>query len=221
MEAKDHIPLLYHKPSEAEILQRSEALLTCMKLRRSVRYFSDEAVPKELILQLLQIAGSAPSGANKQPWHFVAVSNPTLKKQIREAAEKEEYLNYHGRMSDEWLDDLKAFGTDWHKPFLETAPWLIIVFKKPYDLDGDQQVKNYYVSESVGIASGFLISAIHQVGLVTLTHTPSPMNFLERLLDRPKNEKAYLLLPVGYPAEDCLVPNIQRKDKEDIISFLE
>ena len=221
MEAKDHILLPYHKPSEAEILQRSEALLTCMKSRRSVRYFSDESVPKEIIRQLLKIAASAPSGANKQPWHFVAVSDPNLKKEIREAAEKEEYLNYHGRMSDEWLKDLKIFDTNWQKPFLETAPWLIIVFKKPYDLDGEQQAKNYYVSESVGIASGFLISAIHQVGLVTLTHTPSPMNFLERLLDRPKNEKAFLLLPVGYPSQDCLVPNIQRKGEEDVISFLE
>jgi nitroreductase len=189
-----------------------------MNKRRSVREFSDKAVPMEVIENIIKTASSAPSGAHKQPWTFCVVRNPDIKKQIRTAAEKEEYINYNGRMSEEWLDDLKVFGTDWHKPFLEIAPYLIIVFKKAYDLnDNGEKLKNYYVNESVGIACGFLISAIHQAGLITLTHTPSPMNFLEKILNRPKNERAFLLLPVGYPAENAEVPVLKRKDLEEVM----
>ena len=164
-------------------------------------------------------ASSAPSGAHKQPWTFCAVSNPKLKSIIRKAAEDEEYTNYNGRMGEEWVKDLEKLETDWNKPFLEDAPWLIIVFKKVHDLVDGQKKKNYYVNESVGIASGFLISAIHNAGLVTLTHTPSPMNFLEKILERPKNERAFLLLPVGYPEKDITVPDLTRKKLSDVSKF--
>ena len=189
--------------------------------RRSVREFSDRPIPREWIEQLISNASSAPSGANKQPWTFCAVSNPDLKRQIRAAAEKEEFENYHGRMSEDWLDDLKQFGTDWHKPFLEIAPWLIIVFRKAYDVVDGQRQKNYYVQESVGLACGFLLTAIHNAGLVSLTHTPSPMNFLQTLLHRPENEKPYLLIPVGYAADDAMVPDIQRKPLGEVSLFYE
>ena len=165
------------------------------------------------------MASTAPSGAHKQPWHFCVVSNPDLKKQIRAAAEKEEYDSYHGRMNDEWVKDLEPLGTDWHKPFLEIAPYLIIVFKKSYNVDNGQKSQNYYVNESVGIACGFLLTAIHQAGLVALTHTPSPMNFLSKLLERPTNEKPFLLVPVGYPAEECYVPDIKRKPLDQVMDL--
>jgi iodotyrosine deiodinase len=202
-------------------LRGSQAFYDFMELRRSVRSFSDKDVPKAVIEQLILAASSAPSGAHKQPWTFCAVNSLELKKQIRIAAEQEEYANYNGRMSETWLEDLKPFGTDWQKSFLEIAPWLIIIFKKVYDIDeqGAQQ-KNYYVTESVGIAAGFLIAAIHHAGLVTLTHTPSPMNFLQKILHRPENERPFLLLPVGYPAEGVEVPNIRRKDLEEMSVFL-
>lgn len=191
-----------------------------MDQRRSVRTFSSAPVDKAIIESLIRTASTAPSGAHKQPWTFCAVSNPAVKASIRKAAEVEEYENYHGRMSDEWLDDLQAFGTDWKKPFLEVAPWLIVIFKKAYDLNADgSKAKNYYVNESVGIAAGFLISAIHKAGLVTLTHTPSPMNFLQKVLDRPDNERPFLLLPVGYPADDAVVPVLKRKTLEEISVF--
>jgi nitroreductase len=169
---------------------------------------------------LIATAATAPSGAHKQPWHFCVVSDSAIKAQIRQAAEREEYENYHGRMSDEWLDDLQPFGTDWHKPFLTEAPHLIVVFKKPYEVDADgQRHKNYYVNESVGIACGLLITAIHNAGLVTVTHTPSPMNFLQRILNRPENERAYLLLPVGRPAAGARVPDIERKGVEEVLTW--
>ena len=164
-------------------------------------------------------ASSAPSGANKQPWTFCAVRDPAVKHRIRVAAEQEEYESYHGRMSQEWLDDLAPLQTDWHKPFLEIAPWLIIVFKKAYDLDDTGRHKNYYVTESVGLACGFLLTAIHQAGLVALTHTPSPMNFLQDILQRPENERPFLLIPVGYPAADARVPDIRRKSAEEVIVY--
>ncbi|MEL6652980.1 MAG: nitroreductase family protein, partial [Bacteroidota bacterium] len=174
------------------------------------------------IENILKSASTAPSGAHKQPWTFCVVGNPDLKKQIREAAEKEEYTNYNGRMSDSWLEDLQPFGTDWHKPFLEIAPWLIIVFKRAYEFGEDgEKLNNYYVNESVGLATGFLLQAIHQAGLVALTHTPSPMNFLTKLLERPSNERSYLLIPVGYPAENAQVPVLERKPIEDISVFYE
>lgn len=181
-----------------EMLERSQAYFQHLDHRRSVREFSDRPVAREVIENIIKTASTAPSGAHKQPWNFCVVSDPEIKSKIREAAEKEEYENYHGRMSDDWLEDLKAFGTDHIKPFLEIAPYLIIVFKKAYDLgeDGEKQ-KNYYVNESVGLAAGMLISAIHNAGLVTLTHTPSPMNFLQKVLGRPANERPFLLLQIG------------------------
>lgn len=204
------------------IIERSEELYQLMDQRRSIRYFSDQDIPKEVIANLLKIASSAPSGAHKQPWTFCAVSSKDLKAKIRAAAEKEEYENYNGRMSEDWIKDLEPFDTNWEKEFLETVPWLIIVFKKAYELDTEgQKLKNYYVNESVGIATGFLLAAIHELGLVSLTHTPSPMNFLEKLLDRPSNERAYMLIPVGYPTDDAVVPDLKRKELEDIALFLE
>ena len=206
------------KYDEAEVIMRSQTFYENMVKRRSVREFSDKSVPFEVIENIIKTAAAAPSGAHKQPWSFCVVADPEIKKQIRTAAEKEEFINYNGRMSDEWLEDLKVFGTDWHKPFLEDAPYLIIVFKKAYDLNVQgEKLKNYYVNESVGIASGFLITAIHNAGLITLTHTPSPMNFLEKILNRPKNERAFLLLPVGYPAENAVVPNLKRKKLEAVL----
>jgi iodotyrosine deiodinase len=215
------IPLIYQKPSEAGILDKAQHFRDTMEARRSVRFFSDEQVPKQVIENIIMTASSAPSGAHKQPWTFCAVSDKSLKSQIRIAAEKEEYDNYHGRMSEDWLKDLEVFETDWHKEFLDTAPWLIIVFKKAYNVDNDHKSKNYYVNESVGIACGFLISAIHMAGLVTLTHTPSPMNFLQNILNRPDNERPFLLLPVGFPAENVSVPNIIRKTSDEAIIYFE
>ena len=219
MKKEEFIPLQSQKLSEKEVIAKSENYYKKISKRRSVRDFSDKEIPREVIESILKAAGSAPSGANKQPWTFCVISNTELKSEIRRLAEIEEYENYHGRMSDSWKEDLEHLGTDHIKEFLEIAPYLIVVFKKNYDLDEDEnKSKNYYVNESVGIACGFLITAIHQAGLVTLTHTPSPMKFLQTALGRPKNEKAYLLLPVGYPAKDCKVPDLKRKNL-DKISF--
>ncbi|GAB3197320.1 nitroreductase [Pontibacter aydingkolensis] len=214
----------YHpaKLSEAETQDKAAAYYKLMDSRRSVREFSDKRVSREVIENLILTASTAPSGAHKQPWTFCAISATALKKQIREAAEKEEFESYNGRMTPEWLEDLAPLGTDWQKPFLEVAPWLIIVFKKIYDVKEDGSKRNnYYVSESVGIACGFLISAIHQAGLVTLTHTPSPMNFLTKLLNRPANERPYLLLPVGYAADNVLVPDLERKPLQEVSEWYE
>jgi nitroreductase len=214
------IPYHYERLNPKEVLEKISAFSKTMLLRRSIRYFDDTAVDIEVIKSLINVAHHAPSGANKQPWHFCIVSDPDIKKKIRIAAEQEEYENYHGRMSQEWLDDLKPFDTNWEKPFLEIAPHLIVVFKKTYNLDdANQKTKNYYVMESVGIACGFLIAAIHMAGLVTLTHTPSPMNFLQTILGRPENEKPFLLLPVGYPAQDATVPNITKQRLEEVITI--
>jgi len=203
--------------AKEEMLQRSREFYQYMDKRRSVREYSDKPVPLEVIENIIMSASTAPSGAHKQPWTFCVVSDPKIKAQIRIAAEQEEYENYHGRMSEEWLKDLQVFGTDWHKPFLETAPYLIILFKKAYDLENEQRRKNYYVNESVGIAAGFLLAAIHNAGLIALTHTPSPMNFLQKILNRPENERAFLLIPIGYPAEDAQVPELTRKSKEEVL----
>lgn len=204
----------------AEMLKRSEAYYQWMNQRRTLREFSDRPVPLAVIENIIMTASTAPSGAHKQPWTFAVVVDPAIKAQVRQAAEQEEHENYHGRMSDEWLEDLQPFATDWHKPFLELAPYLIVVFRKAYDLlpDGTQR-KNYYVQESVGIACGILLAAIHHAGLVALTHTPSPMNFLQNILQRPENERPLLLIPVGYPADDAQVPNLQRKEKADIMTI--
>lgn len=205
---------------EQEMTERSKQFLDWYESRRTVRDFTDQAVPREVIENILLSASTAPSGAHKQPWSFCAISSPELKRKIREAAEKEEYDSYNGRMPEEWLKDLLPLQTDWHKEFLEIAPWLIVVFKHSYGLNKEgQKTTNYYVQESVGLACGFLLSAIHNAGLVALTHTPSPMNFLTKILDRPENEKPFLLVPVGYPAAECYVPKLERKKLEEIATF--
>ena len=203
--------LKFDRLPEPDMLERSRTFLINISKRRTVRDFGSKKVPIELISNAIKAASLAPSGANKQPWHFVVVQEPTVKKEIRIAAEKEEQAFYDHRAPDSWLKDLNQFGTDWQKPFIEDAPYLIVVFKKHYDLDGSSQKKNYYVNESVGIAAGFLLAALHSCGLATLTHTPSPMGFLEKILERPKNEKATLLIPVGYPAKSAEVPIIKKK----------
>ncbi len=221
--------VLYSKETytAAEMLTRSKTFLEWMNKRRTVRDFSDKPVPREVIENIILTASTAPSGAHKQPWTFCAVCDPAIKKQIREAAEKEEYESYHYRMSEEWLQDLKPLQTDWYKTFLETAPWIIVAFKRSYELvippHGNAQPKykrqNYYVQESLGLACGFLLAAIHHAGLAALTHTPSPMNFLAKVLQRPENEKAFLLIPVGYPAAECWVPELNRKSINEISAW--
>ena len=221
MNSKAHIDYQPIPSSKEEALALFESFRAALHTRRSMRFYDQAEVPQSTIEDLISLAASAPSGANKQPWHFVAIQDPVVKKQIREAAEEEEKAFYGGRASEEWLDDLKPFATNWQKPFLEDAPWLIVVFRKNYDLNDDgSKAKNYYVQESVGIACGFLIAAIHAAGLATLTHTPSPMGFLSKILGRPANEKPFLLLPVGYPAEDATVPNISKKTLDEISDFI-
>lgn len=205
---------------DGEMLDRSRIFYEWMDQRRTVRDFSDRPVPREVIENIVRTASSAPSGAHKQPWTFCIVSDQLIKKQIRAEAEKEEYESYHGRMPEEWLNDLRPLQTDWNKPFLETAPNLIIIFKKSYELKaGGGRSNVYYATESCGLACGFLLAAIHQAGLVALTHTPSPMNFLSRVLNRPENEKPYLLIPVGYPADECWVPELKRKELHEIAAW--
>lgn len=213
----EYIPYQPESYPEEAMIQRSAEFYQAANARRSVRFFSDKNVPLEVMLNIIRTAGTSPSGANKQPWTFCLVSNPEIKKEIRKAAEREEYKSYHSRMSKEWLEDLKPMGTNWEKPFLETAPWLIAVFRKIYDTDATGMKKNnYYVTESLGLACGMLLMAIHHAGLSALTHTPSPMNFLSDILGRPENEKPFLLIPVGYAAANALVPNIPRKKLEKI-----
>jgi iodotyrosine deiodinase len=200
-----------------DLLQRSAVFYSKMNERRTCRDFSDKPVPREVIENILRTASTAPSGAHKQPWNFCVVHDAALKQQIRAAAEAEEKESYDNRMSEEWLKDLAPIGTDWQKPFLETAPYLIIVFSRSYEIEANgHKHQNYYVKESVGIACGFLLAAIHEAGLVALTHTPSPMNFLSKILNRPANEKPFLLIPVGYAADECWVPDIKRKSLEEI-----
>lgn len=204
-----------------EMKQRAAYFRGEMQRRRTVRDFSDRPVPREIIEECLMVAGSAPNGANLQPWHFVVVSDPKVKREIRIAAEQEEQEFYHRRASQEWLDALAVIGTDEHKPFLETAPYLIAIFGKNHSLLPDgRRVKNYYVNESVGIATGFLIAAIHNAGLVSLTHTPSPMGFLNDILHMPPDAKPFLILVVGYPARDARVPQITKKPLEEIATFV-
>jgi iodotyrosine deiodinase len=207
--------------SNEEISARAANFHAQMARRRTVRDFSDRPVQREVIENCLRTAGSAPNGANLQPWHFVAVSEPVLKHEIRIAAEEEEKEFYEHRAPNEWLEALAALGTDAQKPFLETAPWLIAIFAQPYRILPDgRKLKHYYATESVGIATGFLVAAIHQAGLVSLTHTPSPMGFLNKLLHRPAHEKPFLLLVVGHPAENAAVPDIQRRPLAEISSFI-
>ena len=220
MKPPQFIPLSFKEYRSEESRRRAAEFYELCSRRRTVREFSNRPVPRELIETLIRTAGTAPSGANKQPWKFVVVTDPDLKQKIRIAAEREEKESYEHRMPQSWLDDLAELGTDWHKEFLEVAPCLIVVFKERYRIEEGVQKKNYYVEESVGIACGFLLAAIHNAGLVSLTHTPSPMNFLHQILHRPANEVPYLLIPVGYPAEGAVVPDIQRKGLEEILGYM-
>ncbi len=211
----------YIEYPQSEMLQRSQDFYAEIKRRRTVRDFSDRAVPREIIENCIRAAGTAPNGANLQPWHFSVVSDLEIKRKIREAAEENERSFYEKQAPDEWLEALEPLGTDWQKSFLETAPYLIAIFSQSNRLmDSGKTVTNYYVKESVGIATGILINALHHSGLATLTHTPSPMNFLREILERPSNEKAFLLLVVGYPSEDATVPKISKMKLEEIATFL-
>jgi nitroreductase len=213
-------PLHFERLSEEEALRRSREFLTRVAERRSVRQFSDEPVPRELIENAVRAAGTAPSGANQQPWTFVVISDPELKARLRQAAEREEDLLYTQRASDEYLEAIEPIGTDAHKPHVTDAPYLIAVFEQAWSRDADgEKRKNYYVRESVGIAVGFLLLALHSAGLATLTHAPSPMGFLKEILERPENERPFLLIPVGYPADDAEVPRLEKKSLGDIADF--
>ena len=214
------IPLRFESLPPEEMAARGRAFLDEMNRRRTTRHFSTRPVVRELIELALRTAGTAPSGAHQQPWTFVAVSDPGIKRQIREAAEAEEREFYRGRAPEEWREALAPLGTDEHKPHLTDAPWLLVVFRQAYGVRADGSRRTfYYTSESVGIAVGFLIAAIHHMGLVTLTHTPNPMGFLAQLLGRPENERAFLIMPVGYPADDARVPDLHRKTLEEIAEF--
>jgi iodotyrosine deiodinase len=214
------VPLPYTAPAEEELAARARAFCESMASRRTVREFSDRPVPRDAIEWCLRASGTAPSGANLQPWRFVAVSDPAIKHRLRVAAEEEEREFYAHRAPQEWLDALAPLGTDASKPFLERAPWLIAIFSQLHGvLDDGRKVKHYYALESVGIATGLLIAAVHQAGLVSLTHTPSPMRFLNEILERPANEKPFLLLVVGYPASGAVVPDIRRKALDEIASW--
>lgn len=205
--------------AEAEQIQASRAFVERMAERRSVRFLASDPVPFELIENAIRCASRAPSGANQQPWKFVVVKDPEIKRKIREAAEAEERESYEHRMPEDWLEALAPLGTDWHKEFLETAPYLIVVFRVDYGMRGEEKVKHYYVQESVGIATGFLLAALHLSGLATLTHTPSPMGFLQEILGRPKNERPFVLIPVGLPAADATVPAIGKKGLEEVMEI--
>jgi nitroreductase len=212
------VPYTRERMTAGAMIAAARAFRDTLRLRRTVREFSGDPIPDEVLALAIEAAASAPSGANMQPWTFVVVTDPAVKREIRIAAEKEEHENYHGRMTEEWLRALAPLQTDWHKEFLEIAPALIVVFKEDYGIDADgRHVTHYYVNESVGIACGFLLAALNAAGLATLTHTPSPMGFLREILGRPKNEKAFLLIPVGYPAEGCRVPDIRKKDLDEVM----
>lgn len=211
----------YMELPQDEMKKKASEFYDLVKRRRTVREFSSRPVPKEVIEKCLLAAGTAPNGANKQPWHFVAVSDPDVKKKIRVEAEKEEHEFYNRRAPEDWLEDLRPLGTDENKPFLEKAPYLIGIFAQSYNLDEDgEKEKHYYVKESVGIATGILITALHNAGLATLTHTPSPMGFLNEIMGRPSHEKPFLLLVVGYPAEGVTVPDITKKSLDEISTFI-
>jgi nitroreductase len=212
------VALEFQRLSDADQLSRSRAFLGSMRRRRTVRQFSSEPVPYELVENAIATAATAPSGAHQQPWTFVVVSDTGLKREIRRAAEEAERRSYESRMPNEWLEALRPLGTDWRKPHLEDAPFLIVVFEQAYGLAPDGgKVKHYYVRESVGIAVGLLLASLHHAGLATLTHTPSPMGFLRELLGRPVNERPYVLVPVGYPTDGCTVPDLERKPLDDLL----
>ena len=221
-ESAQFIPLEFERLTEDEMLRRVRAFRDSLKRRRTVRHFSREPVPFPVIEAAIEAAASAPSGANQQPWTFVVVGNAETKRVIRLAAEAEEYEAYTRRMSDEWKSALAPLGTDWHKPHLEDAPYLIVVFQQVYGLGANgEKIKHYYVNESVGIAVGMLLAALHQAGLATLTHTPSPMAFLTEILQRPPNERPMVVIPVGYPAPGAQVPAITKKPLEDVLIRVE
>lgn len=210
---------LYNKE---EMIERSAAFYAWADTRRSVRDFSDTPVPKEVMENLIMTGSTAPSGAHKQPWTFCLISNAELKSKLRELAEEEERKSYEGRMSEQWLKDLEPLGTDAVKEFIDVAPWIVVIMKRAYETGPEgEKLNNYYVSESVGLAAGFFLMAVHHAGLVALTHTPSPMNFIAKALDRPDNERPFLLIPVGYPAEGVRVPDLKRKEKAEVIEYYE
>ncbi len=214
----DFVPLAFERMPLDESRARARDFYDQMKRRRTTRHFSPEPVPRELIEYAILTAATAPSGAHQQPWTFVAVADPAVKDRIRQAAEEEERLNYAGRMPPDWIEAVRPLGTDQNKPHLTDAPWVVVLFRQIYGLaSGGVRRSYYYTQESVGIAAGMFITAVHHIGLVTLTHTPSPMGFLGTLLDRPSNEKAYLVLPVGYPADGASVPDLRRKKLEEIV----
>lgn len=213
-------PLEFERVPVEKQIQKTDELFETLNRRRTVREFSDENVPIEIIKKAIACAGTAPSGANLQPWRFVVVQDADIKRKIREAAEREEYESYHGRMSEKWLRRLAILGTDEHKPFLEIAPYLIVVFRINSITENGETEPTYYSQESVGIAVGMLLAALHNAGLATLTHTPSPMKFLQEILKRPKNEVPFVLIPVGYPADDAKVPNIKRKKLSEIMQII-
>jgi nitroreductase len=212
------VPLAYSRPTLAESRRDAEAFLARMDRRRTTRHFATDPVPRDLIEAAIRTAGTAPSGAHQQPWTFVAVSDPALKARMREAAEREEHAFYHGKAPAEWLEALAPLGTDEHKTHLTDAPWVVVLFRQLHGVNADGSRRTfYYTQESCGIAAGLFIAAVHSMGLVTLTHTPSPMGFLGELLERPPHEKAMLVMPVGYPAADARVPDIRRKPLEEIV----
>jgi len=213
------IPYDFQRKPMEEMRARADVLLAEMNTRRSCRFFSDEPVPRELIEKVIAVGHSAPSGANRKPWRFVVVNDPALKRDIRAAAEEEERENYGRRFPPEWLDALEPIGTNAEKPFLEIAPCLVVMFRIDWEEINGERVQNYYPAESIGIAAGMFLMACHQVGLATLTHTPSPMKFLRELLGRPSNEKPYLLIPVGFPAVDCQVPDLPKKPLSDALQW--
>jgi iodotyrosine deiodinase len=213
------IPHEFERLSVDEQKQRADAFYEEMNRRRSVRFFSDDPVPRLLVEQAIRTASTAPSGAHRQPWRFVVTGDPDVKRQIREAAEEEERINYEGgRLPQHWREALEPLGTDWHKPFLESVPWVVVMFEERYGVNPDGSKRhNFYVKESCGIAAGMFITAIHHMGLATLTHTPSPMAFLTRLLGRPENERPFCMFPIGYAADDCVVPDLRRKSLDEVM----
>lgn len=217
------VPYQFERYAPEVMDERAATFRETMSRRRSVRDFSAEPVPRGLIEQAIETASTAPSGAHRQPWTFVVIGDPSLKARIRVAAEDEERENYDGgRLPDDWRDALQPLGTNWQKPFLETAPWLVVLFEQRYTLAGNgDTLKNYYVKESVGIAAGMFIAAVHNMGLATLTHTPSPMAFLTRILRRPENERPFVLFPIGYPTTDCKVPDLRRKPLDQVMVVAE
>ncbi|MFZ0012851.1 MAG: nitroreductase family protein [Acidimicrobiia bacterium] len=213
------IPLSFDRLAPEEQHDRADSFYEEMTRRRSVRFFSDEPVPRHLVEQAVRTASTAPSGAHRQPWRFVLTGDPEIKHQIRLAAEEEERVNYEGgRLPDHWREALEPLGTDWHKEFLETVPWVVVMFEERFGVDPDGSRRhNFYVKESCGIAAGMFITALHHMGLATLTHTPSPMAFLTKLLGRPENERPFCMFPIGYPADDCVVPDLRRKTLDEVM----